>query len=204
MPVEVAVVMGAGTPVGREVSLALAAEDALVWCADLRSAAAAATAAAIVAGGGRACSQSVDVTEPEELYALFERVVAEHGRVDVACNVATVCADSALLDLPAGSVERTVLACVRGAFFACQAAGRVMAARGCGTVVSVMGPAAGAGAVVNAAIAAIAATFSQELAAAGVTVHAVDAADAATTVVRLAAAGLGRQGPTPGATTPAR
>lgn len=204
----VAVVMGAGTTAGRVVSLALAGEVALVYCADLRSSAAAATAAAIVAGGGRALSQSVDVTERDEVDALFDRVVAGHGRVDVVCNVVTARAQRSLLELSEDSVERTVLASIRGAFFTCQAAGRVMAARGGGVIVNVMGPDVGGGAVANAAIAAAATELSRELAAAGVEVVVVDgdldngAAGAA--VARLAADGSRPQAATREATTPSR
>lgn len=200
----VAVVLGAGTPAGRAVCIALAADDALVYCADLLSSAAATTAAAIVAGGGRASERSVDVTEREEVDALLDQIVAAHGRLDLVCNVATARSSVPVLDLSAGSVERTVVAGIRGAFFSCQAAARVMTARGTGTIVNVVGPSVGGGAVASAAIVAITEELGRELSPHGVRVAAVGTADPGTAVGKLAAAGLSRQAPAQEATAPLR
>ena len=79
-----ALVTGASRGIGRAAALALAAAGARVAINYARSEAdAAATAAAIAAAGGETVVAQADVGEPAAVIALFERLKAEWGGVDI-------------------------------------------------------------------------------------------------------------------------
>ncbi|MGH3088632.1 MAG: SDR family NAD(P)-dependent oxidoreductase [Rubrobacteraceae bacterium] len=82
-----AIVTGAGSGIGREISLRLASEGAFVALADIDEQAAEKTAAEIE---GKTLVHKTDVTKPEEFEALVKRVVDEWGSLDVMVNNAGV------------------------------------------------------------------------------------------------------------------
>jgi 3-oxoacyl-[acyl-carrier protein] reductase len=173
---KIAVVTGAGKGAGRTVAEAVAGAGALVYCVDVFSPAAEATAAAIVAGGGTAIDRSVDLSERDEVDALIDDVVRAQGRVDVLCNVTTPTSSGRLLDLSEGAFDRSVHANLKGMLFACQAAARVMAQVGAGSIVNVaVGPfpPRGAAALTEAVVVELSRTLAAELDASGVRVNAI-------------------------------
>jgi len=84
---KIAVVTGAGSGIGRATARVLARHGAKVHVADINTDAAAAVAAEI---GGGATGNTVDVTRPDELEALAERVFGRDGRVDILHNNAGI------------------------------------------------------------------------------------------------------------------
>ena len=82
MTAKVAIVTGAGSGIGRAVSLALLREGYSVVLAGRRPKALAETAQ----GFGRALSFPTDVTDPASVHALFERTKATFGRLDLLFN----------------------------------------------------------------------------------------------------------------------
>jgi NAD(P)-dependent dehydrogenase (short-subunit alcohol dehydrogenase family) len=86
----VAVVTGAGSGIGRSTALLLAKLGATVHAADLDEPSAQAVAAEIEASGGHATAHAVDVSAPESVEALAERVFAADGAVDILHNNAGV------------------------------------------------------------------------------------------------------------------
>jgi NAD(P)-dependent dehydrogenase (short-subunit alcohol dehydrogenase family) len=78
-----AIVTGAGSGIGRAGALILAREGARVVVADRNGAAGEETAAAIRAAGGTALAVATDVTDDAALAALFDRAIAEYGRLDI-------------------------------------------------------------------------------------------------------------------------
>jgi 3-oxoacyl-[acyl-carrier protein] reductase len=122
----VAVVTGAGSGIGRASALALGGAGATVVCADIDGDTAQATAAEITALGGRAESAGLDVSVRIDVDALAARVAAERGGIHVWCNIAGIMVEGPFLDAPEDDLDRIISVNLKGVFFGCQAAGRVM------------------------------------------------------------------------------
>jgi 3-oxoacyl-[acyl-carrier protein] reductase len=123
---KVAVVTGAGSGIGRATALALAGAGAVVVCADVNAETARATAQEIGAHGGTAEGVGLDVSVRTEVDALAERVAAERGGIHVWCNIAGIMVEGPFLDAPEEDLDRILAVNLKGVFFGCQAAGRVM------------------------------------------------------------------------------
>jgi NAD(P)-dependent dehydrogenase (short-subunit alcohol dehydrogenase family) len=85
---KVAVVTGAGSGIGRALAVALAREGARLALSDVDEAGLAETAALL--RGGRVGTERVDVADRDAVHRHAERVVAEHGRVNLVVNNAGV------------------------------------------------------------------------------------------------------------------
>ena len=127
----VAVVTGAGTGIGRAVSLSLLQAGYSVALAGRRSEPLQAVVAEAKAlGFERALAVATDVSKPDSVTALFERTRQQFGRVDVLFNNAGV-------GLPAGGFDEltfeqwqnVVNINLTGSFLCAQAAFRVMKAQ---------------------------------------------------------------------------
>jgi NAD(P)-dependent dehydrogenase (short-subunit alcohol dehydrogenase family) len=127
----VAVVTGAGTGIGRAVSLSLLKAGYSVALAGRRSEPLQAVVAEAKAlGFDRALAVATDVSKPESVTALFEHTRQQFGRVDVLFNNAGV-------GLPAGGFDEltfeqwqnVVNINLTGSFLCAQAAFRVMKAQ---------------------------------------------------------------------------
>jgi len=92
-----AFVSGAGSGIGRAISLVLADRGAGVVAADIDLEGAQSTVDEIGARGGRAVPQRCDVTSSADLEAAFARAVDEFGRLDIVCNNAGIGGDNAWL-----------------------------------------------------------------------------------------------------------
>ena len=121
-----AVVVGAGSGIGREAALALAAHGAEVVCADRDGATAAATAEAC--GGS---SYVLDVLDS----AAVASAAAELGEVDVLVFTAAVNVRKRLLDYAIEEYDRVVNLNLRGSFELIRAFGRGMVERGRGSII---------------------------------------------------------------------
>ena len=134
---KVAVVTGAAQGMGRAISMALAEAGADLLLVDRNEAGVRQTAASIAALGGRAEFAVKDVSEPNQIRELFERLDADFGRVDFLGNVAGEGILGAPEELSLEEVEQTWRNLVLGRFCACQEAGRRMLAAGCGSIVNI-------------------------------------------------------------------
>jgi 3-oxoacyl-[acyl-carrier protein] reductase len=123
---KVAVITGAGSGIGKASALALAGAGATVVCADIQADSARVTAEEITAQGGVAQSASLDVSVRAEVDALAEQVASEHGGIHVWCNIAGIMVEGPFLDAPEEDLDRILSVNLKGVFFGCQAAGRVM------------------------------------------------------------------------------
>jgi NAD(P)-dependent dehydrogenase (short-subunit alcohol dehydrogenase family) len=178
----VALVTGGANGIGAAVVRRLATAGATVVIADRDGSAAARLADIITADGrGRAHPAPLDVSDQDAVEAVVSSVVAEHGRLDAACNCAGVTGVRAeLADYPE-AVFRRVLAVNTGGTFAClQAELRPMARAGTGAIVNVASGAAALGVPGSAAyvagkhaVAGLTRTAAIEYAARGIRVNAV-------------------------------
>jgi 3-oxoacyl-[acyl-carrier protein] reductase len=132
----VAIVTGAGSGIGQGSARVLASAGATVVCADVDLAAAKGTAELIAEQGGTSAAVAVDVSRHDSVAALVSGVVAEHGHLDVMANVAGIISESAVLDTPEQEFDRILSVNLKGVLFGCQAAGRVMAERGRGSIIN--------------------------------------------------------------------
>jgi len=123
---KVAVVTGAGSGIGRSSALALAGAGAEVVCADIQHDTAQSTADQIIAAGGRAEAVALDVSIRTDVDALAVRIAAERGGIHVWCNIAGIMVEGPFLDAPEDDLDRILSVNLKGVFFGCQAAGRVM------------------------------------------------------------------------------
>lgn len=176
----VAAVTGAGSGIGRATAQVLAAAGAMVYCADVREAEALETAAEIIVAGGAAVGRSLDVSEAEEVGSLVSEAVAEHGRLDVMCNIAGIMLEGSILDLTGDDLDRIMAVNLKGVLHGCQAAGRVMVEQRSGSIVNMSSAAAlapsphiGAYAITKAAVLQLTRTMAVEVGRKGVRVNAV-------------------------------
>lgn len=88
MTSRVALVTGGASGIGREICLALAADDRRVAVADLNADGAAETAATIAAAGGDAIAVQMDITDSDAVMQGHLQAVDELGPVEVLVNAA--------------------------------------------------------------------------------------------------------------------
>ncbi len=110
----VAVVVGGASGIGAACARALADDGCTVVVADLAS------------GTDSGADVVCDVTSEEAVTALFDGVVAAHGRVDVVVNSAGTSTLAAVVDHDLGEWRRVVDVCLTGAFLVIKHAGRVL------------------------------------------------------------------------------
>lgn len=123
----IAIVTGAGSGVGRAAALALARDGWRVALAGRRQDALDAVAKE---GAGRCLAVPTDVTDPASVKALFDRTVAEWGRVDLLFNNAGIGAPAVPIDeLPLDKWKAVVDTNLNGMFYALREAFRVMKAQ---------------------------------------------------------------------------
>src|SRR5207253_2732683 len=74
--------------------------------------------------------------KPEQIQALFERVVEAMGTVDILVNCAGVSQHDPAENTPLETWDRVIDINLRGTFLCCQAAARIMLAKGRGTIIN--------------------------------------------------------------------
>lgn len=123
MSQKIALVTGAGSGIGRAVSLALAGAGFTVVLAGRRKEALEETARL----GGDACVPCVaDVTDPASVDALFAFIREKFGRLDLLFNNAGINASAPIEDLPYERWRAVIDTNLTGAFLCTQAAFRLM------------------------------------------------------------------------------
>jgi NAD(P)-dependent dehydrogenase (short-subunit alcohol dehydrogenase family) len=127
---KVAIVTGAGSGIGRAVSLALQTAQYSVALAGRRTAELEQTAVKAVHGGGKMLVVTTDVSQPESVSALFARIREEFGRLDVLFNNAGIGAPGIPMeDLTYAQWMQVVNVNLTGAFLCAQEAIRLMKAQ---------------------------------------------------------------------------
>lgn len=126
-----AVVVGAGSGIGRESALALAAHGASVVCADRDAGAARATAEAAQQAGGRASAYELDVLDPDALTT----AAADLPQTDVLVATPATNVRKLVLDYSGEEFDRVVGLNLRASFDLIRAFAPAMAERGSGSII---------------------------------------------------------------------
>src|SRR4051812_11455206 len=132
-----AVVTGGGSGIGRSTCEVLAGAGANVVVGDVDEAGAEETVGLMTEAGGKGLAQRCDVTSKAEVDSLIDRAVSEFGRLDALCNVAGIASDGLIADTTEEELDRAIAVNLKGVFFGCQAALRVMVPQGSGSIVNV-------------------------------------------------------------------
>lgn len=116
-----ALVTGAGSGIGRETVIELAAEGAVVAVADIDAKMAERTVEEVARRGGRAHAFALDVTDPKAVTAIVEQAAARLGRLDVLVNSAGVREIEPVLELSLAEWNRVMGVNITGLFLMSQA-----------------------------------------------------------------------------------
>lgn len=128
-----ALVTGASSGIGKKVAQAYVQAGAHVAIAARHADALQSVADEIAADGdGRVIPMRCDVTQPDQVSDMLDRVTAELGGVDIAvCNAGIITVEG-LLDMPLAEFRRVQSVNVDGVFLTAQAAARAMVRQGHG------------------------------------------------------------------------
>ena len=177
---KVSVVTGASRGIGRAVARAVAAEGASVVLGARDEARLAEVVGEIVAAGGKATALALNVADRASVQAAFDRVLAEHGRVDHLVNNAGIARDNLLLRMKDQEWQEVIATNLTGVFLCTQAVLKPMLKQRGGRIVnitSVVGLVGNAGqanyAASKAGIIGFTKSVARELASRAITVNAV-------------------------------
>jgi len=133
----VAVVTGAARGLGLGIARRFAEDGNIVVLADADRERGSAAAADLRDARAAPTFMALDVRDVDQVNAVAERIVSEHGRIDVWVNNAGVARGGPAESLSRADWEESIASIVTGAFHCSQAAGRAMLARGSGVIVNV-------------------------------------------------------------------
>jgi 3-oxoacyl-[acyl-carrier protein] reductase len=177
---KVAIVTGAGRGIGEAVADRFCAEGARVVIADVNPAAAR-IGARLREEGFVASFVQVDVSEADSVARMFDRVVADLGRVDIVVANAGIVADARVVKMTDDQWDRVLGVNLNGVFYCARTAARLMVEQGSGRILlasSVVGLKGNFGqvnyAAAKAGVTGIARSLAREVARKGdITVNAI-------------------------------
>jgi peroxisomal 2,4-dienoyl-CoA reductase len=134
---KVAVVTGGGTGIGLGIASSLAGAGASVAIASRKPEHLESAAENLRALGGNVTTVETNVREPEAVARMVERVMTEHGRLDILVNNAAGNFYAPSATLSPNAWRAVVETDLYGSFYCAQAVYQVMKAQGGGRIVSV-------------------------------------------------------------------
>jgi NAD(P)-dependent dehydrogenase (short-subunit alcohol dehydrogenase family) len=139
---KVALVTAAARGLGRAIALALAEAGADV-AVGLRDAASDnGLTAEIAARGRRTLPLQMDMTNLRQIHDAIDQTVQNFGRLDILVNNAGIAPDNLAENVTEKDFDQTIAINLKGTFFACQAAGKIMIRQKSGCIIN-MGSQAG-------------------------------------------------------------
>jgi NAD(P)-dependent dehydrogenase (short-subunit alcohol dehydrogenase family) len=132
-----ALVTGAGSGLGRAISVAYAGQGARIAAADISSEKASDTVEKIKLQGGEAAAYSLDVTKRNDVEAVVNDVVQKFGSIDILVNSAGRAIRGSALEYREEDWAAILSVNLTGTFFCCQAAGRRMALQRRGKIINI-------------------------------------------------------------------
>jgi 3-oxoacyl-[acyl-carrier protein] reductase len=134
----VALVTGASRGIGRATAVSMAAAGAHAVVGYLHQETAAKEVAdEIEAAGGSASTAQVDIADESQVRDLFRSIRDRHGRLDVVVANAGVVDDGYATVMSAAKFDRVVGVNLRGTFFVCREAMRMMCRQRSGSIITV-------------------------------------------------------------------
>ena len=178
---KIALVTGGGRGIGRAICLELAARGATVIVNYNRSAAAAAEVVAqIEAAGGIGKATQADVSDPEQVAAMFKTIASEYGKIDILVNNAGMTRDNVIMMMKPDDFDVVIETNLRSCWLCCKTAARSMMRKRSGSIVnitSVVGIAGNGGqtnyAASKAGIIGLTKSLAKEVSVRGIRVNAV-------------------------------
>lgn len=134
---QVALVTGAGSGIGQQVAVGIAASGASVALLDLSASGLAATSRAIAEQGGISATYEADVTQQGAVTHVVDDLERRLGQLSLAVNAAGIADAMPAHELAADRFRRLLEVNVTGLFQSCQAEGRAMLRRGIGSIVNI-------------------------------------------------------------------
>ncbi len=130
----------------------------------------------IAGAGGTAVAVAADMAQKSEVVDLFDRALAEYGRLDIVVNNAGIAIYRKVEEFTEEEIDRIFAVNVKGVFYCCQQAARHMADNGSiinigSTVTHVMLPRYSAYAASKAAVEQISRVLAKELGERGIRVN---------------------------------
>lgn len=174
-----AIVTGASRGIGRAIALKLGAMGAAVAVNYINDdKAAALTVSEIIEAGGNAVAVQADIRQVDEIRLLFDRAIADFGRLDILVNNAGIRLFKPIASVSEAEFDDIFAANVKGVFFACQMAAERMASGGriinlSSSVTRVMMANYGPYAATKGAVDQITRVLAKELGPKGITVNAI-------------------------------
>jgi len=139
MEVRVALIVGAGLPLGQQVARSLAAAGLRVALNDLLPNHIEALAAELNAAGGQAAAYPTDLSRKLGLQTMLQAILESWGRIDILLLIPAVRPSTALLDLDEWDWHRALDLNLTAAFLCVQSVGRAMRELGSGLIITVIG-----------------------------------------------------------------
>jgi len=132
---KVAVVVGAGSGIGRATAQLLVAQGARVALADIDKNGLAETAEQLVALGAEPTQHVCDLTDQQQTDAMIEAAHLQHGRIDSVASTVGWSDTTFFADEDAAYWRRIIDINLMGSIFLCKAALRVMSPQKSGSIV---------------------------------------------------------------------
>ena len=132
-----AVITGAASGQGRSAAMVLSSAGARLFLGDVDVPGVEETAGLVAGAGGQAVAVRTDVSKRPDVQALIDRAVTESGKVDVMANVAGIPFEKLLLDTTEEELDRVLAINMKGVFYGCQAAMKVMMEQQSGSIINI-------------------------------------------------------------------
>ncbi len=139
---KVALVTAAARGLGRAIALALAEAGADVGLGLRDVSSDSGVTAEIAARGRRSLPLQMDMTDLRQIRDAIDQTVQSFGRLDILVNNAGIAPDNLAENVSEKDFDHTIAINLKGTFFACQAAGKIMIPQKSGCIIN-MGSQAG-------------------------------------------------------------
>ncbi|GAX40628.1 3-oxoacyl-[acyl-carrier protein] reductase [Tolypothrix sp. NIES-4075] len=178
---KVAIVTGASRGIGRAIALELATQGAYIIVNYASSSRAAeALVEEITTASGQALALQADVSQAEQVDALFNSVMEKCDRIDILVNNAGITRDTLLLRMKPEDWQAVIDLNLTGVFLCTRAASKIMLKKRSGRIINITSVAGQMGnpgqanySAAKAGVIGFTKTVAKELASRGITVNAV-------------------------------